>query len=129
MQITCVVHRLGFKSHLKAATAHAKVHRVHVDIPWIFFACLRILCAKLLVLGVLIRICCYLSCTASEVSEIRNACVSKALTGVYVMIHWHKDLHFFTPSLPYGFHQAWKAWVWILSPVDGELTARKFISC
>jgi hypothetical protein len=45
------------------------------------------------------------------------------------MIHWNKDLHFFTPSLPNGFHQAWEAWVWILCPINRELTLRKFISC
>lgn len=44
------------------------------------------------------------------------------------MIHRNKDLHFFTPSLPYGFHQAWEAWVWILCPINRELTLRKLIS-
>ena len=129
MKVTSVVHWLGFKSNLKAATPHAKVHRVHVDIPWIFFECLLTLGANLLLFDVLIGITCYLSSTASEVCKIRNACVTVALIGVYVLKYRHEDLNFFTPSLPYGFHQAWETWVWILCPVDGELTERKFISC
>ena len=129
MKVTCVVHWLGLKGNLKAATPHAKVHWVHVYVPWIFFECLWTLGANLLLLDVLIGITSYLSSTASEVSEIRNACVTVALIGVYVLKQRHEDLNFFTPSLPYGFHQTWETWVWILCPVDGELTARKFISC
>ena len=83
----------------------------------------------MLLLDVLIGITSYLSSTACEDSKIRNACVTVDLIGVYVLKHRHEDLNFFTSSLPYGFHQAWKAWVWILCPVNGELTARKLISC
>jgi len=43
VEVATVIDRLSFVSKLQATTAHAKVHRIHVDKSWVrLVLCLRV---------------------------------------------------------------------------------------
>jgi hypothetical protein len=85
MKVASMIHRLGFKSDLKAAASHTEVHRVHVYIPRVFLKSLSSINIWVLLFNIFIRITCYLS---RYIAEIRNAYVTN-LTGVYILKFWN----------------------------------------